>query len=136
MTRLVKEMGGVPAIQLGHTGRKGSECAPWLGRVQLPPEHPDGWQVSGPSDVPYGGVRPYPVHPLSTGEIADIHRAHADAARRALDAGFEWMALHFPVRDARPVGAGRSRAFTCAPSPAHLHLRTFTRVPSRRTGGG
>jgi 2,4-dienoyl-CoA reductase-like NADH-dependent reductase (Old Yellow Enzyme family) len=51
ITRLVKEMGAVPAIQLGHTGRKGSECAPWLGRVQLPPEHPDGWQVRGPSDL-------------------------------------------------------------------------------------
>jgi 2,4-dienoyl-CoA reductase-like NADH-dependent reductase (Old Yellow Enzyme family) len=95
MTRLAKEMGAVPAIQLGHTGRKGSECAPWLGRRQLPPDHPEGWQVRGPSAVPYGGVRPYPVQPLSTLEIADLHRAYADAARRALDAGFEWLELHF-----------------------------------------
>ncbi len=95
MTRLVKDMGAVPAIQLGHTGRKGSECAPWKGRVQLPPEHPEGWQVRGPSDVPYGGVRPYPVHPLTRDEIAGLHRAYADAARRALDAGFEWLELHF-----------------------------------------
>ncbi|MCX7227811.1 MAG: hypothetical protein NTW15_02135 [Burkholderiales bacterium] len=51
--------------------------------------------MSGPSDVPYGGVRPYPVHPLSIAEIADLHRAYADAARRALDAGFEWLELHF-----------------------------------------
>ena len=51
MTRLVKEMGGVSAIQLGHTGRKGSECAPWLGRVQLPPEHPDGVEPSATDSI-------------------------------------------------------------------------------------
>jgi len=95
VARLVKDMGGVPAIQLGHTGRKGSECAPWEGRRQLGPDHPDGWQVRGPSAVPYGGVRPHPVHELSVDEIRGIHRAFADGARRALDAGFEWLELHF-----------------------------------------
>jgi 2,4-dienoyl-CoA reductase-like NADH-dependent reductase (Old Yellow Enzyme family) len=95
MTRLVKEMGGVPAIQLGHTGRKGSECAPWEGRRQLAPDHPQGWQVRGPSAVPYGGVRPHPVHELGVDEIRALQRAFADAARRALDAGFEWLELHF-----------------------------------------
>ena len=34
--RIVKEMGGVPAIQLGHTGRKGSETRPSEGKIQLP----------------------------------------------------------------------------------------------------
>ena len=95
LARLVKDMGSVPAIQLGHTGRKGSECPPWEGRRQLPPDDPRGWPVRGPSDVPYGGVRPYPVHPLRIDEIRALHRAYADAARRALDAGFEWMELHF-----------------------------------------
>jgi 2,4-dienoyl-CoA reductase-like NADH-dependent reductase (Old Yellow Enzyme family) len=95
LARLVKEMGAVPAIQLGHTGRKGSECPPWEGRRQLPPDDPRGWPVRGPSDIPYGGVRPYPVHPLGVDEIHALHRAYADAARRALDAGFEWMELHF-----------------------------------------
>jgi hypothetical protein len=33
----------VPAIQLGHTGRKGSENPPWDGgRVQHAPDHPEG----------------------------------------------------------------------------------------------
>lgn len=95
LAKLVKEMGAVPAIQLGHTGRKGSECPPWEGRRQLPPDDPRGWPVRGPSDVPYGGVRPYPVHPLSIAEIRELHRAYACAARRALDAGFEWLELHF-----------------------------------------
>lgn len=95
VTRLVKDMGAVPAIQLGHTGRKGSEVKPWEGGAQLPPDHPQGWQVVGPSAIPYGGKYQYPVHALTREEIKAIHRAYADAARRALDAGFEWLELHF-----------------------------------------
>ena len=95
VNRLVKEMGAVPAIQLGHTGRKGSEVKPWEGGAQLPPDHPEGWQVVGPSAIPYGGKYQYPVHALTREEIKAIHRAYADAARRAVDAGFEWLELHF-----------------------------------------
>lgn len=95
VTKIVKDMGAVPAIQLGHTGRKGSELKPWQGGTQLPPDHPDGWPVVGPSPVPYGGHRIYPVHELTREEIHVIHRAYADAARRAVDAGFEWLEMHF-----------------------------------------
>lgn len=95
VTALVKDMGAVPAIQLGHTGRKGSELKPWEGGAQLPPDHPDGWQVSGPSALPFGGKYKYPVHELSVDEIKRVHRAYADAARRAHQAGFEWLELHF-----------------------------------------
>lgn len=92
---LVKDMGGVLAVQLGHTGRKGSELKPWEGRVQLAPDHPHGWQVSGPSAVAYGGRYPHPVRELSRDDIRAIHRAYAEAARRALAAGVEWLELHF-----------------------------------------
>lgn len=95
VTRLVKDMGAVPAIQLGHTGRKGSERKPWDGGAQLPPDHAEGWPVVGPSAIPYGGHRIHPVHELTRDEIRTIQRAFADAARRAVDAGFEWLELHF-----------------------------------------
>ena len=95
VTAIVKDMGAVPAIQLGHTGRKGSEVKPWQGGAQLPPDHPDGWQVVGPSAIPYGGKYQYPVHALSKDEIKDIHRAYARAAERAVAAGFEWLEMHF-----------------------------------------
>jgi 2,4-dienoyl-CoA reductase-like NADH-dependent reductase (Old Yellow Enzyme family) len=95
VTSIVKDMGAVPAIQLGHTGRKGSEVKPWQGGVQLPPDDPDGWQVRGPSAVAYGGKHTNPVHELSEAEIKAIHQSYADAARRALDAGFEWLEMHF-----------------------------------------
>lgn len=95
VTDIIKDMGAVPAIQLGHTGRKGSEVKPWEGGAQLPPDDPKGWPVVGPSAIPYGGKYKYPVHALTREEIKAIHRAYAEAARRAVDAGFEWLELHF-----------------------------------------
>lgn len=92
---IIKEMGAVPAIQLGHTGRRGSENKPWEGKIQLPSDDPGGWQVRGPSAIPYGGKYTYPVHELGLDEIKGISEAYADAARRALDCGFEWLEMHF-----------------------------------------
>lgn len=94
-TAIVKDMGAVPAIQLGHTGRKGSETKPWHGGAQLPPDHADGWQVVGPSPIAYGGKYKYPVHALTRDEIKAIHRSYAEAATRAVAAGFEWLEMHF-----------------------------------------
>jgi 2,4-dienoyl-CoA reductase-like NADH-dependent reductase (Old Yellow Enzyme family) len=95
MCTLVKDMGAVPAIQLGHTGREGSEQKPWEGKRQIALYHPDGWQVRGPSAITYGGRYTYPVQELSVREIHDLHRAYAEAARRTLEAGFEWLEMHF-----------------------------------------
>jgi 2,4-dienoyl-CoA reductase-like NADH-dependent reductase (Old Yellow Enzyme family) len=95
VTAIIKDMGAVPAAQLGHTGRKGSETKPWEGKRQLPPEHPDGWQVRGPSAVSYGGRYTYSVQALTVEEIKEIHRCYASAAQRALEAGFEWLEMHF-----------------------------------------
>jgi len=95
VTDIVKDMGAVPAIQLGHTGRKGSELKPWEGGAQLAPDHPDGWQVVGPSAIPYGGKATHPVHALTRDEIRAIHRAYRAAAIRAAEAGFQWLELHF-----------------------------------------
>lgn len=94
VTAIVADMGSAPAIQLGHTGRKGSERKPWEGGAQVPASDPDGWPLVGPSSIPYG-ANPEPVHELSREEITEIHRAYAAAARRALQAGFQWLELHF-----------------------------------------
>jgi 2,4-dienoyl-CoA reductase-like NADH-dependent reductase (Old Yellow Enzyme family) len=51
--------------------------------------------VAGPSAVAYGGRYPHPVRELTRDDIRAIHRAYADAARRALEAGVEWLELHF-----------------------------------------
>ncbi|MCW2583511.1 MAG: NADH:flavin oxidoreductase, partial [Klenkia sp.] len=96
VTSMIKKNGGVAGIQLGHTGRNGSEQPPWEGWGQIAPTEPDGWQVRGPSNVPYGAPkRPYPVHALTVEEIKELHQQYADAARRAADAGYEWLEMHF-----------------------------------------
>ena len=95
VTAIIKDMGAVPAVQLGHTGRKSSLAKPWQGGAQLPPDDANGWQVVGPSAVPYGGKYQYPVHALSKDEIKGIYRSYAGAAERALKAGFEWLEMHY-----------------------------------------
>jgi 2,4-dienoyl-CoA reductase-like NADH-dependent reductase (Old Yellow Enzyme family) len=95
VTAIIRDMGAVAGAQLGHTGRKGSELKPWEGGAQLAPDHPDGWQVSGPSAIAYGGKYKHPVHALTKAEIKSIHKSYAQAARRAYEAGFEWLELHF-----------------------------------------
>ena len=98
---MITKMGAVPALQLGHTGRKGSGVPPFTddrsGRIQyqLAPDHPDGWECVSPSAVPYGGKYNYPVHELSKAEIQGLYRAYARAAERALEAGFQWLEMHF-----------------------------------------
>ena len=97
---IIERMGAVPAIQLGHTGRKGSLVPPHLRAAtqgkQLPPDHPDGWTCVAPSAIPYdGGGLIYPVHQLTVEEIKELHKAYAAAAVRALEAGYKWLEMHY-----------------------------------------
>jgi 2,4-dienoyl-CoA reductase-like NADH-dependent reductase (Old Yellow Enzyme family) len=95
VTRMIRDMGAVAAIQLGHTGRKGSLVKPWEGGHMLPPEHELGWQTRGPSAIAYGDDMPYVPTELSKDEIAQLMRDYASAARRAVDAGYQWIEMHY-----------------------------------------
>jgi 2,4-dienoyl-CoA reductase-like NADH-dependent reductase (Old Yellow Enzyme family) len=88
----VKANGSVPAIQLAHAGRKGSTDAPWKGGKPLPLSA-DGWQTVAPSPIPFDSNFPAPLE-LTAAEIQNIVQAFADAARRALAAGFEVIEIH------------------------------------------
>ncbi|MEW1808368.1 NADH:flavin oxidoreductase/NADH oxidase [Pseudarthrobacter sp. NPDC080039] len=92
---MIKSMGGVAGIQLGHTGRKGSLVTPWEGGHMLPPEHDAGWQTRAPSAIAYGGDMPYVPRELTTDEIAQLMQDYADTTRRAVEAGYEWVEMHF-----------------------------------------
>jgi 2,4-dienoyl-CoA reductase-like NADH-dependent reductase (Old Yellow Enzyme family) len=95
VTGIVKRMGAVPAVQLGHTGRKGSRVRPWEGGTMLAPDEPGGWETRAPSPIPYGGKRNIVPRALTREEIKELHRDYAAAAVRALEAGFEWLEIHF-----------------------------------------
>jgi len=79
-------------IQLGHSGRKGSTTAPWLGRGPLAPEE-GGWEVVGPSPIAFADGWPVPRQ-LDQAGMDEIREAFVSATHRAAALGFEYLELH------------------------------------------
>ncbi len=87
-----RETPALIGAQIGHSGRKGSTKVMWEGMDDPLPS--GGWEVLGPSPLPYRPDSPVP-RAMTTGDIADVVAAHVDAARRAADAGFDLLELHY-----------------------------------------
>ncbi len=82
----------MPGIQLAHAGRKASRGAPWHGpKTHAPAE--GGWQVVGPSDVPFDETFAKPAA-LDRKGIDRVVDAWEAAAKRALQAGFKLIEIH------------------------------------------
>ena len=92
ITGFLKGQGTVPAVQLAHAGRKASTDRPWTGGAPVGPEA-HGWQPLGPSPLPFDANHPVPAE-LTVEGIREIVGQFADAARRALAAGFEIVEVH------------------------------------------
>ncbi|MFJ4981205.1 NADH:flavin oxidoreductase/NADH oxidase [Streptomyces coeruleorubidus] len=92
ITRFLASQGTVPAIQLAHAGRKASTDRPWKGGAPVGPDA-HGWDSVAPSPLAFDDRHPVPAE-LTTGQIKDIVRQFAAAARRALAAGFEIAEVH------------------------------------------
>ncbi len=88
----LKQHGAVAGIQLAHAGRKASSRRPWEGGTVIP-ESEGGWQAVAPSAIPFRPGDPAPAE-LSKDEIRAVVNAFAEAARRALRAGFQIVELH------------------------------------------
>jgi anthraniloyl-CoA monooxygenase len=78
-------------VQLGHSGRKGSTRLMWEGMDDPLPEN--GWDVVGPSAVPYGPGSAIPRE-LDRAEMTAIRDEFVAAAHRAAAAGFDLLELH------------------------------------------
>ena len=91
IVRFVHAAGAAAGTQIAHAGRKGSTRRPWLGGGRIDP--PEGWKPAGPTIEPFSDAYPVP-RALTVDEIAGIVRSFADAARRALDAGFDVVEIH------------------------------------------
>ncbi len=91
----IKAAGAVPGIQIGHAGRKASANLPWEGDNHIAEDDPRGWELISPSAVAYGAELPRVPKEMSEGDISRVRSQFAMAAKRALDAGFEWLELHF-----------------------------------------
>lgn len=91
----IKAAGAVPGIQIAHAGRKASANVPWEGDDHIPEHDPRSWQPIGPSPIAFGGNLPRVPREMTLDDIARVKADFVAAARRALDAGFEWLELHF-----------------------------------------
>jgi 2,4-dienoyl-CoA reductase-like NADH-dependent reductase (Old Yellow Enzyme family) len=93
----LKAQGAVPAIQLGHAGRKASMQRPWHGNGPLDDSDrargEEAWPIAAPSPLPMdeGWLVP---HALDGGEMAKLREDFRRAALRAGDAGFEAVEIH------------------------------------------
>lgn len=94
LAELIKSTGATPGIQLGHAGRKGSGPRPWDEQTVLYPSTSEiGWNPVAPSAIPFSDMYETP-HELTEDEIQGLIDSYAQAARRAVEAGFEIIELH------------------------------------------
>ena len=92
IARFVRAQGAVPGMQIAHAGRKASVRRPWEGGAAMGPAD-GGWQPVAPSAIPFHAGDPAPTA-LSREEIRCVTRAFAEAAGRALAAGFQTLEIH------------------------------------------
>ncbi|GAB2652386.1 NADH:flavin oxidoreductase/NADH oxidase [Saccharopolyspora gloriosae] len=92
VTDFLREHGATPAVQLAHAGRKASTTAPWEGGATLP-ESDGGWRTVSSTSNAFGELAA--PRALTEDEVAALPQQFADAARRADEAGFEVIELHF-----------------------------------------
>jgi len=92
IARFITSQGALPGIQLAHAGRKASCHAPWKGSGSLDPDA-GGWVPQAPSPLPFdeGWATP---EALDEAGIQLVIAAFAEAAHRALGAGFQVLELH------------------------------------------
>ncbi len=93
VTAFIKSQGAMAGIQVAHAGRKACTDKPWSGGSPIPAGDGRFWQTVAPSALPYTSEHQTP-HELTKKEINEIQSHFVSAAKRALDAGFEWLELH------------------------------------------
>jgi 2,4-dienoyl-CoA reductase-like NADH-dependent reductase (Old Yellow Enzyme family) len=97
ITHFLKENGSVPAIQIGHAGRKASMQRPWHGNgPQTPEDIARGdivWEAMAPSALPLDDGWLVPTA-MAQKDLADLKASFVAASKRAVRAGFEVVEIH------------------------------------------
>ena len=97
LTDFMKANGVVPSIQIAHAGRKGSMQRPWHGNGPInaadKARGDKTWDIVGPTAEP---MAPGYIAPaaLSAADLRSLAGHWGDAARRAAEAGFEFIEIH------------------------------------------
>ncbi|MGU3293736.1 NADH:flavin oxidoreductase/NADH oxidase [Williamsia sp. M5A3_1d] len=92
ITDFVHAQESLIGVQLAHAGRKASTYSPFAGSEGSVPESDGGWEAVAPSAVAFDGYAT--PRALGVDEIGHVVTAFADAARRALSAGFDTVEIH------------------------------------------
>jgi len=80
------------AIQLGHSGLKGSTQLGW--ETSDAPLLTDNWEVIGPSQVPWSPDNQTPRE-MTRADMDRVRDEYVRAAAMAERAGFDWLELHY-----------------------------------------
>jgi len=92
IARFVRSQGAIAGMQLAHAGRKGSTRAPWKESGAIA-ESEGGWTPVAPSAIPFEEKYAIPAA-LDGGGVRRVVQGFGDAARRALEAGFQVIEIH------------------------------------------
>jgi 2,4-dienoyl-CoA reductase-like NADH-dependent reductase (Old Yellow Enzyme family) len=92
IVRFLKSQGTVPGMQIAHAGRKGSTQRPWEGSSKVSVAD-GGWVPVAPSAVAFSDTYPMP-RAMTKEEIHSVVDAFAQAARRAMEAGYLVLEIH------------------------------------------
>ncbi|MEW9900809.1 NADH:flavin oxidoreductase/NADH oxidase [Chitinivorax sp. PXF-14] len=89
----IHSQGSVAGIQLAHAGRKAATALPWITQTGTLSEADGGWQPVAPSPLAFADGYATPAE-LDEAAITSLVRSFADAAQRALEAGFKTIEIH------------------------------------------
>jgi len=93
IAEFVHSQGVRAGMQLAHAGRKASTSSGFQPGPTLVPPPEGGWQPVGPSAIAFAAEYAVPTA-LEKAGIRDIVDAFGRAARRALEAGFDFVEIH------------------------------------------
>src|SRR5205814_3619473 len=97
ITEFLRSQSSIPAMQLGHSGRKASCGPPWTNFKPLTDEDAKAgrapWRGISASAIPAREDALTPVE-LAADDIKAVLAAWRDAALRTLDAGFDIVEIH------------------------------------------
>lgn len=95
---LIHGFGAAAALQIAHSGRKGSAQRPWegggpLGDADVAARAEGPWPIAAPSALPFDAGWPSPQE-MTQAQIDQVVQDYTRAFERALAAGFDVIELH------------------------------------------
>jgi 2,4-dienoyl-CoA reductase-like NADH-dependent reductase (Old Yellow Enzyme family) len=93
ITAFILQQNSIPGIQLSHSGRKGSTCAPWQGTRKLTAQEM-GWSTFAPSAIRFREDEAEAPTELDIQGIEKIKEDFRAAAKRAYESHYKVLELH------------------------------------------